>query len=161
MKIVITQKDYVPFIWLYFPFKKEEIDELKDTVDWGLLSNNESIKWDYHLVKEYEQIWDWDALQNNRSVFRKLSLHLLFTDKVESIVCDCDRKLDNCDCITEYDIWKLYYRSRADMYFNVGYERYEEKIGRIKTITQHFLSFDKLKKVLKTDFNKTVVFNFD
>ncbi|MBI9040264.1 hypothetical protein [Lutibacter sp.] len=161
MKIIIPQKKFMPFIWLYYPFKKEEIIELNEDVNWKLLSNNESVKWDYHLIKEYESFWDWDALKDNKGVFKRVSLHLLFTDRVEPIKCNCEMQLDNCDCVTEYDIWGLYYRSRADKYFNVGYEKYGADINRFKIVTQNFIGFERLKMILKMESSGDVSFIFD
>jgi hypothetical protein len=161
MKFTITKEKFMPFIWLYYPFKKEEIIELNKDVNWNLLSNNESVKWDYYLIKDYETFWDWDALQDNIGVFKRVSLHLLFTDRVEPIKCNCERQLDNCDCVTEYDIWGLHYRSRADKYFNVGYEKYASDINRFKIVTQNFISFERLKMILKLGSKEDVRFAFE
>jgi len=161
MKIVIHQEKFLPFIWLYYPFKKEEIIELNAIVNWNLLSSNESVKWDYYLIKEYESFWDWDALKDNLGLFKKVSLHLLFTDRVEPIICNCDRKLDNCDCVSEYDIWKLNYRSRADKFFVKDYEDFEGEFKRIKTVTQNFIGIERVKMILKLGSKEEVRFTFE
>jgi len=161
MDIILPKKKFLPFIWLYYPFTKEGISKFKDAVNWNLLSSNESIKWEYHLIKEFENYWDWDALKDNRSVFRNVSLHLIFTDKVKPINCFCERELDNCDCVTESDIWKYYYRNRADKYFDFGYDEFESNLEYLKIVTKQFIDYEQLEFILKMKPEENVSFNLD
>ncbi len=161
MDIVIPKIKFLPFIWLYYPFAKEDINKFNDFINWNLLSSNETIKWDYYLIKEFEDYWNWDALKDNRSVFRNVSLHLLFTEKVKPINCFCERELDNCDCVTESDIWKYYYRSKADKYFDFGYEDYDSNLEFLRGTTKQFIGIEQLEIILKMDSEKNVSFNLD
>jgi hypothetical protein len=161
MKITLPKRKFLPFIWLYYPFTKEEIYKFKSIINWNLLSSNESIKWDYHLIKEFEDYWSWNIITDNISVFRNVSLHLLFTDKVSPINCSCERQLDNCDCVSEYDIWKLNYRAKSDKFFDSGYEEYESNLGKLKIITKQFIGNEQLKSILELNSDEDVMFTLN
>lgn len=85
-------------ITLHYSFSIEEIGKYKDIIDFSVLSANENIKWDYHIIKKFEEQLYWGVLKQNIAVFERVTLGLLFPDKAELKPCDCFKKEDVCDC---------------------------------------------------------------
>jgi len=96
MKIKI--KHLPRLVTLYYPFSIEEIEKYEDIIDFSVLSENTNIKWDYHIIKKFEEQLYWSVLKQNIAVFERVTLGLLFPDKVELKPCNCFKKEDVCDC---------------------------------------------------------------
>ncbi|NYJ26629.1 hypothetical protein [Allomuricauda sp. ARW1Y1] len=80
-----------------YPFNEIELDFFKDKLDFKYVSANRYINWSYDLIKEYEPLWDWDVLDSNSSVFDKVTLGLLFPERVALPQCTCFRMEDFCE----------------------------------------------------------------
>ncbi len=102
----------IPFTYLnkfiseIYPFTEKEVETYVNNLNFNHLSRNRNIKWSYNLIKQFEDLWDWDSLKENKSVFDKLTLGLVFPHKIKLMVCDCAYKLDFCereDCIKNLD----------------------------------------------------------
>jgi hypothetical protein len=85
------------FISEIYPFTKEEIVTYKDKIDFKSLSTNINIKWSYDLIRMFEDKWDWVSLDQNRSVFKRLTLGLLFPERISLIDCNCLYHLNFCE----------------------------------------------------------------
>ena len=97
MKYSITQlKNYTT---LYYPFTINEISQFKDYLNFNSLSKNTSIDWNFDLIKSFEGKWNWGELENNLSVYSKVTLGLLFPERVDVRSCDCEEQLDFCECV--------------------------------------------------------------
>ncbi|WP_438710738.1 hypothetical protein ACSTS3_18660 [Aquimarina muelleri] len=83
---------------LYYPFTLNEIESFKNQIDFNLLSENTSVNWSYDIIKRFESSWNWNSLENNISVHSKVTLGLLFPEKVDVRNCDCEEQLDFCEC---------------------------------------------------------------
>jgi len=94
----IKTKDLPKLITLYYSFTIEEIKKYEKIIDFYFLSQNENIKWDYHIVKKFEDLWYWSKLKENIGLFERVTLGLLFPDKAELKSCDCFRKENFCEC---------------------------------------------------------------
>lgn len=161
MNIELSKEKCLPLIWYYYPFSKEEIGEFQDIINWKMLSNNTSMKWSYDLIKNYYDLWDWKALDDNGSVFKAMTLHLLFPDKVEPINCDCYRKLDYCDCITESTNWKSRAIQRADDFINFIYSEHSENLRYLKAFPRYSISKEQLKIILNLKETEKVIIHLD
>lgn len=85
------------FISEIYPFSEDEICTYREKVDFQYLSKNENIKWSYELIKTFENLWDWKSLDQNRAVFNKLTLGLLFPERIKLIDCDCFFQMNFCE----------------------------------------------------------------
>ena len=80
-----------------YPFSESDLSFFKDVIDFKILSSNKKMKWSYELIEEYKDLWDWKSLDSNKAVFEKVTLGLLFPDKVDLPKCDCYRTEDFCE----------------------------------------------------------------
>lgn len=93
----------VPFGYLnkyiseIYPFSANELETYVYKLNFLHLSRNRNIKWSYDLIKQFEDLWDWDSLKENKSVFDKLTLGLVFPHKIKLLDCNCAYKLDFCE----------------------------------------------------------------
>jgi len=85
------------FISEIYPFSKEEINTYRERIDFKYLSRNKNVKWSYDLVKLFESSWEWSALDQNRAVFSRLTLGLLFPDRIELQECNCFFQMNFCE----------------------------------------------------------------
>ena len=85
-------------IYVDFNFSSSQLNQYKNVLDWKEISSNQIIDWTYHMVKEFENHIDWDILQKNRRVTKRMTLGLLFPDKVELPKCHCSFEYDFCEC---------------------------------------------------------------
>ena len=124
MKIKIK---YLPrLVTLYYPFSIKEIEKYEDIIEFSLLSENTNIKWDYHIIKKFEEQLYWGVLKQNIAVFERITLGLLFPDKAELKPCDCFKKEDVCDCWRDRPKNVKLHRAQLsdinkDEYFNLKY----------------------------------------
>lgn len=94
------------FISEIYSFTEKEVEAYVFKLDFQHLSRNRNIKGSYNLIKQFEDLWDWDSLKENKSVFDKLTLGLVFPHKIKLMDCDCGYKLDFCereDCTKNLD----------------------------------------------------------
>jgi hypothetical protein len=80
-----------------YPFNETDLGFFKDKLNFRYVSANRKIDWQYELIKEFEGYWDWSILNCNKTVFEKVTLGLLFPDKVDLPICDCYRMEDFCE----------------------------------------------------------------
>jgi len=85
-------------IYISFNFSSNQLNKFKTILDWKQISANQVMDWNYHVIKEFEYYWDWEILQQNRAVNNRLTLGLLFPDRVELPTCNCSFKYDFCEC---------------------------------------------------------------
>jgi len=75
-----------------------ELRRYRDHVNFKILSENENVQWSYDMINEFEELWEWKSIEKNLSINSKVTLGLLFPERVGLIVCDCMDKKDFCDC---------------------------------------------------------------
>lgn len=80
-----------------YAFTEVELSFYREELNFKYVSANRKIDWSYNLIREFEQKWDWGILDSNRAVFDKVTLGLLFPDKVELPICGCYRKDEFCE----------------------------------------------------------------
>jgi|GEM_PF-3016596 len=85
-------------IYIDFSFSNSQLNQYKNVLDWKVVSSNQIISWTYEMVKEFENYLDWEVLQKNRSVTDKMTLGLLFPNRVELPKCHCSFEYDFCEC---------------------------------------------------------------
>jgi hypothetical protein len=85
------------FISEIYPFSEEEISTYREKIDFQYLSKNVNIKWSFELVKRFEKMWDWESLDQNRAVFKRLTIGLLFPGRVNLFPCDCFFQMNFCE----------------------------------------------------------------
>lgn len=144
----IQKQRFLPFIWLYYPFYQILIENFKEEINWNMLSKNKNVEWNYELIKKYENNLIWKYLEENEGVFKKITLHYVFPDKVAPIKCTCAEQLDRCLCDNLYE----FHKQRKDLYlvddfFKQGYSDIDE-IERIAIVVSHILSEEELCKIL-------------
>lgn len=147
-----------------YPFTIEDLEDLENHIDFDLISNNLEMNWSYELIKRFENKWSWEKLQRNRTVFKKVTLGLLFPDKAEIPECNCFRMWDFCDnsnCKINYDRF-----SEAKSLFDIWPTPY----ARIKFLVEcTFIDEELMRKCFKAedvteliDLDKpTLIFPFD
>lgn len=89
-----------------YPFTMEDLEDLENHIDFDPVSNNLNTNWSYELIKRFENKWCWEKLQSNKALFEKVTLGLLFPEKVKLPECTCWRMWDFCDnrnCAINYD----------------------------------------------------------
>lgn len=96
------------FISEIYPFTEEEISTYRGRIDFQYLSKNKNIQWSFGLLKRFEELWDWKALEANRAVFKRLSLGLLFPDKAKVLPCNCFRHMDFCEMEECFQNWNKF-----------------------------------------------------
>lgn len=85
-------------IYVDFNFSSSQLNEYKNVLNWKEVSSNQIIDWDYEMVKEFEGYLDWGSLQCNKRVNKRMTLGLLFPDRVELPICHCSLEYDFCEC---------------------------------------------------------------
>ncbi|WP_124980747.1 hypothetical protein [Nonlabens xiamenensis] len=85
-------------IQYYYPFSKEQLTKYSDILNWSEISANQNIKWSYELILEFKEFINWNVIHKNKTVNKKLTLGLLFPDKVELPKCNCSFNYDFCEC---------------------------------------------------------------
>lgn len=85
-------------VQLYYPFSKSQFDKYSEILNWSKISCNENIKWTYELIQAFEHYLDWNYLVSNKGVTRKITLGLLFPQKVSVTKCHCSFQYDFCEC---------------------------------------------------------------
>lgn len=85
------------FICEIYPFSGDEITSYRQKIDFNYLSKNQNLNWSYGLIKRFESQWNWDFLDKNREVFKKVTLGLLFPDRINLQDCDCFLQTDFCE----------------------------------------------------------------
>ena len=109
-----------------YPFTETELGFYKGVLDFKSVSANKKISWSYELIKEFEELWDWNILNSNKAVFEKVTLGLLFPDKVDLPECDCCRMEEFCeDVFCWQNAERLSYQSNlfyadADTYVKIA-----------------------------------------
>lgn len=98
IKMAVVPFNYLnKFISEIYPFTEKELEAYVYNLNFKHLSKNRNIKWSYALIKQFEDLWDWDSLKENKSVFNKLTLGLVFPHRIELMDCNCAYKLDFCE----------------------------------------------------------------
>lgn len=59
-----------------YPFHLDLVQKFEDQIDFEWLSRNRNIKWSVNFISEFYGRWNWEALEENRSVFNNLTLGL-------------------------------------------------------------------------------------
>jgi hypothetical protein len=95
--MAFTSLIYAKCLQELYPFNESELRSLKEVLDFKHVSANRNIDWDCKLIKEFKNLWDWDTLNSNKAVFDKITLGLLFPDKVDLPQCDCYRIEEFCE----------------------------------------------------------------
>ena len=85
-------------IYVDFNFSSTQLNQYKNVLDWKGVSSNQIIDWNYEMVKEFESYIDWETLQNNKRVTKRMTLGLLFPNRVELPKCHCSFEYDFCEC---------------------------------------------------------------
>jgi hypothetical protein len=85
-------------IYVDFNFSSSQLNQYKNVLDWKGVSSNQIIDWNYEMVKEFESYIDWETLQNNKRVTKRMTLGLLFPNRVELPKCHCSFEYDFCEC---------------------------------------------------------------
>ncbi|WP_373060176.1 hypothetical protein [Zunongwangia sp. H14] len=80
-----------------YPFSLKEISEYQEKIDFEYLSKNKNVDWSYEIINEFKDRWNWNSLDQNRKVFRKLTLSLLFPGMTEVPECTCFRLEEFCE----------------------------------------------------------------
>lgn len=100
--ISITEDDFMKLlkdkIYIDFNFSRTQLNQYKNVLDWKEVSSNQIIDWTYHMIKEFENHIDWNVLQMNKRVTEKMTLGLLFPNRVELPKCHCSFEYDFCEC---------------------------------------------------------------
>lgn len=94
MEEIVIIQDYVAEL---YPFTAGELDFFKEDLNFTYVSLNRKIDWNYALIKEFEEFWDWKVLDTNQIVFDRITLGLLFPNRIELRKCNCWRKDDLCE----------------------------------------------------------------
>ena len=98
----ISESDFIDLlkdrIYTDFNFSSSQLNQYKNVLDWKGISSNQIIHWTYQMVKEFEGYLDWDILQKNKRVTDKMTLGLLFPNRVELPKCHCSFEYDFCEC---------------------------------------------------------------
>lgn len=85
------------FISEIYPFSEEEIYTYRERIDFEFLSKNKNVRWSYEIIKRFENLWHWQSLEQNQSVFSRLTLGLLFPDRIKLRECDCFFQMNFCE----------------------------------------------------------------
>lgn len=80
-----------------YPFTLYQLKLFKNDLNFECLSKNKNISWNFKLIKEFEECWDWESLEQNTAVFNKLTLGLLFPEKASLPECNCFLQMDFCE----------------------------------------------------------------
>ena len=80
-----------------YPFTEAELAFFKKELNFKYVSANQKITWTHNLLKEFEEEWDFELINKNRTIFRKVTLGLLFPTKIELPNCNCFRQEDFCE----------------------------------------------------------------
>lgn len=108
-----------------YPFHLDFVQNFEDQIDFEWLSRNRNIKWSVNFISEFYGRWNWEALEENRSVFDNLTLGLFFPNKVDLPKCTCSRKESFCEyleCSVNYNkirFSKSLYTERPDSYMQL------------------------------------------
>ena len=98
MHIQININELIYYVTLYYPFTFDELKRYKNNINFKILSENENIKWDYYIINEFEDIWEWYYIERNLSINSRVTLGLLFPERFDLVNCDCPNPKDFCDC---------------------------------------------------------------
>ena len=82
-KIMFFPDAFIKMALKHYPFTLVELNELKDMVDWKIISGNENILWDKELLFAFKDKLDWEEISINSSVFRNLSLIDTFINEIQ------------------------------------------------------------------------------
>lgn len=104
MHIQININDLIYYVTLYYPFTLDELKSYKNNINFKILSENENIKWDYYIINEFEDMWEWQSLEKNLSINSRVTLGLLFPKRVDLVECDCYIPKEFCDCYKQRPI---------------------------------------------------------
>lgn len=85
------------FISEIYPFSGDEIYTYRKRIDFQYLSKNKNVKWSFDIIKRFETLWDWSSLDKNRAVFSRLTLGLLFPERIKLRECGCYYNLNFCE----------------------------------------------------------------
>lgn len=80
-----------------YPFTFQEVSKYQDTLNFLYLSKNKRLKWNYKIISEFENKWDWESLDKNKSIFNTLTLSLFFSERVDTTECNCFRQEKFCE----------------------------------------------------------------
>jgi len=80
-----------------YPFTDIELAFFKNELNFKYVSSNQKITWTHDILKEFEEEWDLELINKNRAIFSKVTLGLLFPNKIALPVCNCSRREDFCE----------------------------------------------------------------
>lgn len=145
MNLKLSLKDLKISIELYYSFTFDELKILKDDLIFGIISKNENIKWDYYILKEFEDLCNWNLIGENRGVNSKITLGLLFPDRFELMDCDCPSILEFSECYMQEPRNIKYENScKSESHF----KEYREQFG-IEFYIKNYFTSDDLKTVFQ------------
>lgn len=82
----------------YYPFTTEQLFKYSDILNWTKISLNKNIDWSYEIVNEFQNYLDWNTLQQNSYVKKRMTLGVLFPTRVALPTCHCSFNYDFCEC---------------------------------------------------------------
>ena len=98
MHIQININDLIYYVTLYYSFSLNELKRYKNSINFKILSENENIRWDYEIINKFEELWEWKSIEKNLSINSRVTLGLLFPERVDLVDCDCISQKEFCDC---------------------------------------------------------------
>ena len=107
-----------------YPFTAGELAFFKEELNFTYVSANRKIDWSFNLIKELEEHWNLELLDSNKAVFDKVTLGLIFPDKIELPKCSCYRRDDFCeDAQCSINARRLQYTSNLRLKDKITYFR--------------------------------------
>lgn len=143
MNLKLSIEDLIISLELYYPFTIDELERYKGNLKFGLISKNENVQWDYHVLKEFESLWNWNLIGENRGVNSKITLGLLFPERFELMGCDCFRLMDFCECYKQEPRNLKYEHSLKSEFHKLEYRK---QFG-IEFYIKNYFTSDDLKTV--------------
>lgn len=101
---------FLKVVSLKYPFSNRQLADHKDMLNWEIVSQNESINWDHHLLSAYQNILDWDIISTNCRAFNDVALIDKFNDRIAweghglgSTIASNEGVAWSCDLIEKYE----------------------------------------------------------